>query len=118
HGLALGSEVIATALAPGHRNASRRRLVLSTTSEIVAFASWSAPQRVSPGVDAYLLVNDGHITRESAVAVALYLLVRDSCQSSPAVLRLYLKTRNGTSGNVAAAAGFRDTTAGDSILHK
>jgi GNAT superfamily N-acetyltransferase len=118
HGFALGVDVVATALAPGHRDASRRRLVLGTKSEIVGLASWSAPQRVSPGVDAYLVVNDGHVMRESAIEVALYLLARDSCQLSPAVLRLYLNSRNGLSGTVAAAAGFRDTTAGDSIWHK
>ena len=44
--LALSADVFATALAPGHKNASRRRLVLSTGTKIVAFVSWSAPQRI------------------------------------------------------------------------
>ena len=117
-GLSLAADVLASALAPGHRESARRRLVVSTPSEFVAFASWDAPQRVSPGVDAYLLVNDCHIAVESAIELALYLLVRDSCQSTPALIRLYLKSRIGISGRLAAAAGFRETAVGDSIWHK
>jgi len=117
-GLALATDVLTNALAPGHRDSSRRRLVVSTTTEIVAFASWDAPQRVSPRVDAYLLVNDCHTKAESAIELALYLLVRDSCRSAPSLIRLYLKAQFGTSGRLAEAAGFRDTAAEDSIWHK
>jgi hypothetical protein len=117
--LALPAEVLNNALAPGHKDSPRRRLVVAVTADIVAFASWDAPQRLFPDLDSYLFVNERHSTAESSIELALYLLMRDSCRLAPAVVRLYLNAHpGGLASRLAGESGFRGPDGRHTIWRK
>lgn len=108
--LGVNTRTVADALAAGHRGSPRRRLIIAQADGVHAFASWDAPQRVTPCVDAFLFAGPEAGTSEAAVDHALFVLMRDACSHGPTVVRLCARTADVLVERLAASCGFRPTT--------
>ena len=98
------------ALAEGHSGLPRRRLAVFDDARTVAYASWSAPQRVTTNVDAFVYVDESVSDAEAALDCLFSALMSDSCSSGPVLLRILSRVSNPVEV-VATRLGFRRSLA-------
>ena len=109
------------ALAEGYSGAPRRRLAVLVDAQTIAYASWPAPQRVTPIVDVFVYVDESVSDTEPALNCLFSALMNDSCSSGPVLLRILSRVSSSVEA-VATRLGFRRAVAQGSkdqgSLHK
>ena len=109
------------ALAEGHSGSPRRRLAVLDHARTIAYASWPAPQKVTPMVDVFVYVDESVSDAEPALDYLFSALMKDSCSFGPVQLRILSRVSNSVEA-VATRIGFRRAAAQGSkdqgSLHK
>jgi len=98
------------ALAEGHGGSPRRRLAVLDNARTIAFASWPAPQRVTPTVDVFVYVDESVSDAEPALDCLFSALMKDACSFGPVQLRILSRVSNSLEA-VATRIGFRRAVA-------
>ena len=98
------------ALGEGHSGLPRRRLAVFDDARTIAFASWQAPQRVTPTVDVLVYVDESVSDTEPALDCLFSALMKDVCSFGPVQLRILSRVSNSVEA-VATRIGFRRAVA-------
>ena len=94
------------ALAEGHSGSPRRCLAVLGNARTIAYASWPAPQNVTPMVDVFVYVDESVSDAERALDCLFSALMNDSCSFGPVLLRILSRVSNSVEA-VATRLGFR-----------
>lgn len=110
--LGISGDQVTDALASGHAGCLRRRLLISEGKQVVAFASWDAPQKVNARVDALIFTSVAASRSESALDQILLLLIADVSHHGATVLRLSTAPPSSIFERAVGAIGFRPARVG------
>ncbi|MCY4584465.1 MAG: GNAT family N-acetyltransferase [Bryobacterales bacterium] len=98
------------ALAEGHSGSPRRRLAVRVDARTIAYASWSAPQKVTPKVDVFVYVDESVSDAEPSLDCLFSALINDSCSFGTVELRILSHVSNSVDA-VVTRLGFRRAVA-------
>ena len=98
------------AMAEGHSGSPRRRLAVLGDAQVIAYASWPAPQKVTTKVDVFIYVDESVSDAEAALACLFSALMKDSCARGPVLLRILSRVSSAVEV-VATRLGFRRAVA-------
>lgn len=97
----------AEALSPGTLDLDRRRLLVVSNDDVIAYASWQIPAGPQHLANAFICADEDHPAAESVLDYVVDRMCREVSRSGPTLIRFRELPGHSSTRRVAIAHGFR-----------